>query len=37
MPIVRRIRADVDSLEGETAGDKSCKDVAKALISGKRY
>jgi hypothetical protein len=26
MPIVRRTRADVDSLKGETAGDKSCKD-----------
>jgi hypothetical protein len=36
-PIVRRTRADVGSRWGETAGDKSCKDVTEALISGTRY
>jgi hypothetical protein len=37
MPIVRRTRADIDSLKGETAGDKSCKDAAEALISETRH
>jgi hypothetical protein len=37
MPIVRRTRADVGSLKGETAGDKSCKDAAEVLISEIRY
>jgi hypothetical protein len=36
MPIARRTWADADSLKGETAGDKSCKDAA-ALISEIRY
>ncbi len=34
--MARGTRADVDSLKGETAGDKSCKDAA-ALISETRY
>ncbi len=37
MPIARRTWADVDSLKGETAGDKSCKDAAEALISETGY
>jgi hypothetical protein len=37
MPMARRTRADVDSLKGETARDKLCKDAAEALIPEIRY
>jgi hypothetical protein len=33
MPMARRTRAEADSLKGETARDKSCKDAAEVLIS----
>jgi hypothetical protein len=36
-PLARRTRADVDSRRGGTAEDKSCKDVAEALISGTKH